>query len=257
MKSEKIILTGASDGIGKSLALFFASQGHSLALVARRLPLLEELQKECEQRGAPRVFIASLDIVDEVALENTLGSLDDALGGCTLFIANAGVTGRSSFYQNAWLDVKQTLMVNVMGTLHGLEFMKLRMLQRKSGTLCGVSSIAGARGMPTAGAYSTSKAALTAHLETMRNDLAPFGIQVLTVAPGFIDTVLTKKNKGSMPFLMNVDEAAKQFGKQILDRKKLIIAPKPYRIIYPILKLLPISIFDWVMRRMYKKIRGK
>ncbi len=253
---EKIILTGASDGIGKALAFEFANRGHVLGLIARRENLLNEVKLECEKRGSPKVLVRTLDITDEAKLESVLDELDDAFSGATMFIANAGITSRSSFQSDAWEEVKKTFMVNVMGTIHGLEHMKLKMIKRRSGILCGISSIAAARGMPTAGSYSSSKAALTTHLETMRVDLIPFGVSVVTVAPGFIETEMTKKNKGNMPFLMKADRAAKIFVDGILKRKRFVVAPRPYRFIYPILQMLPRALFDRIMRIMYKRIRG-
>jgi short-subunit dehydrogenase len=255
MTSEKIILTGASDGIGRALALAFARQGHSLALIARREELLLQLKKECEAAGSPKVLVASVDVTDESRFEHALETLDISLGGASVFIANAGVTGRTSFDETSWSQVKQTLSVNVMAAIHGLEIMKIKMLKRGSGTLCGVSSVAGARGMPTAGAYSTSKAALTTHLESLRVDLKPRGICVVTVAPGFIDTPMTKKNKGKMPFLMDSQVAAKIFARDILAGKKFSVAPWPYGIAYPIMQMLPRFLFDWFIIKAYAAIR--
>ena len=256
MANPSVILTGASDGIGRAMALEFARKKYSLGLIARRSELLLSLKSECENLGSPQVFIIAVDVTQEEAFESALNTLDDALGGATIFIANAGVTGRSTFNANAWKEAKLTLSVNVMAAIHGLEVMKVKMLNRKSGTLCGISSIAGARGMPTAGAYSTSKAALTTHLETMRVDLKSRNISVVTIAPGFIDTAMTKKNKGYMPFLDTAERAAKVFVSGIIRQKRFVVAPLPYRFIYPVLQMLPRSVFDWLMSKAYQSIRG-
>jgi short-subunit dehydrogenase len=254
--SEKIILTGASDGIGRAMAVEFARRGHTLALMARRQEMLEEVKAECLKAGSPQVLIESVDVADEEKFEAALVKVDEALNGATIFIANAGITGRSTLDADSWPQVKKTLTVNVMAAIHGLEVMKLRMVKRGSGTLCGVSSIAGARGMPTGGAYSTSKAALTTHLEVMRVDLAQHGLSVVTIAPGFIRTPMTDKNKGTMPFLMESAEAAKVFCSGVLKRKRFVVAPLPYRFIYPVLQMLPRSVFDFIMKRAYRMIRG-
>lgn len=251
-----VILTGASDGIGKALAIEFASRGYRLALIARRRELLSEVSAICKASGSPEVLIEVVDVCDETLFEEALNRLDQKLNGADIFIANAGVLGRSCFDKNAWPSAKQTLLVNVFGAIHGLEVMKLKMLARGHGTLVGVSSIAGARGMPTAGAYSTSKAALTAHLETMRVDLRSRGISVVTIAPGFIATPMTAHNKGKMPFLTTPKKAAKVFVNGVIKKKAWVIAPKPYRFIYPVIQMLPRSIFDFLMTKMYKSIRG-
>jgi short-subunit dehydrogenase len=238
------------------MALEFARQGHSLALLSRRLELLEQVKSECLQAGAAKVVVEAVDVADEEKFETALTRADDQLGGATVFIANAGVMGRSTNQPDTWQKTKFTLTVNVMAAIHGLEFMKLKMLKRGGGILAGVSSIAGARGMPTGGAYSTSKAALTTHLEGMRVDLKRFNIDVVTIAPGFIRTPMTSHNHGYMPFLMDSEVAAKRFCAGILNRKRFVVAPLPYRFIYPVLQMLPRGLFDFLMARAYQMIRG-
>ncbi len=253
---EKIILTGASDGIGRAMAVEFARLGARLGLIARRKEKLEEVKAECLDRGAKQVEIFAVDVTHEADFENALIHLDEKLDGATGFIANAGVTGRSSFKAEAWKEAKHCLQVNVLAAVHGLEVMKLRMLRRGSGTLAGVSSVAAARGMPTSGAYSASKAALSTYLETLRVDLTRAGIRVVNIAPGFIDTEMTKKNKGTMPFLISAEEAAKVFVKGYSKGLSFVTAPAPWRWIYPVLQMMPNWLFDAISRRTYKQIRG-
>lgn len=256
MKNGSVIITGASDGIGKAMALEFSRKGWSLGLIARRAELLEQVRSECLKSGAPRVFFRTVDVSNEAEFEKALDRLDHDLGGATAFIANAGITGRSSLGPDAWSSAKRVLEVNVLSAIHGLEHMKLKMLSRKRGILAGVSSIAGARGMPTSGAYATSKAALTNHLEGLRVDLKPHGIAVVTIVPGFIRTALTTHNKGKMPFLMEVDDAARVFVSGVIAKRAWSIAPAPFRIIYPLIQMLPRSWFDFLMSRLYRTIRG-
>ena len=256
MKNGSVIITGASDGIGKAMALEFSRKGWSLGLIARRAELLEQVRSECLKSGAPRVFFRTVDVSNEAEFEKALDRLDHDLGGATAFIANAGITGRSSLGPDAWSSAKRVLEVNVLSAIHGLEHMKLKMLSRKRGILAGVSSIAGARGMPTSGAYATSKAALTNHLEGLRVDLKPHGIAVVTIVPGFIRTALTTHNKGKMPFLMEVDDAARVFVSGVITKRAWSIAPAPFRIIYPLIQMLPRSWFDFLMSRLYRTIRG-
>ncbi|NDG83413.1 MAG: SDR family NAD(P)-dependent oxidoreductase [Proteobacteria bacterium] len=251
-----LILTGASDGIGRALAIEFAKRGYSLGLIARRAELLETVKSLCLSSGAREVFLEAVDVTDEEKFAGALLRLDENLGGAGFFIANAGVTGRSAFDDSSWPSVKLTLSVNVMAAIHGIELMKVRMLRRGRGTLVGVSSVAGVRGLPSSGAYSSSKAALTAHLESLRVDLLDTGLSVVTVAPGFIDTPLTKKNKGKMPFLMQPEAAAVRFADGIEKRKPFIVAPRPFRLFYLLIQLMPRPVFDFVLRRTYRMIRG-
>jgi short-subunit dehydrogenase len=254
--NKTLILTGASDGIGRALAIELARRGFSLGLISRRTELLEKVRLDCMKAGAREVHLEAVDVTDEIRFETSLETLDQKLKGADFFVANAGVTGRSCFDENAWPSAKQTLLVNVMAAIHGLEVMKVKMLARGRGTLVGVSSVAGSRGMPTGGAYSSSKAALTTHLETMRVDLKSMGISVVTIAPGFIDTPLTKKNKGKMPFLMQPEDAARIFVTAIEKKKAWEIAPRPYLYLYPILQMLPRALFDFILSRTYRTIRG-
>ncbi|MBU6154188.1 MAG: SDR family NAD(P)-dependent oxidoreductase [Bdellovibrionales bacterium] len=253
---KTIIITGASEGIGSAMALEFARRGYALGLISRRMELLQKVKKDGLALGASQIHLESVDVTDEIHFESALSSLDQKLGGAEFFVANAGVTGRSSFDETAWPSAKKTLLVNAMAAIHGLEVMKVKMLARGRGTLVGVSSVAGSRGMPTGGAYSSSKAALTTHLETMRVDLKGMGISVVTIAPGFIDTSLTKKNKGKMPFLMQPEDAARIFATAIEKKKVWAIAPRPYFFLYPILQMLPRAWFDFILSRTYRSIRG-
>jgi short-subunit dehydrogenase len=256
MSKKSVIITGASEGIGRAMALEFSRRGWSVGLLARRMELLTEVAAECTKAGASAVFFRAADVAEEQGFETALDALDEGLGGAYAFIANAGVTGRSSLGPDAWSSAKRVLTVNVLAAVHGLEHMKLKMLARGDGILAGVSSIAGARGMPTSGAYASSKAALTNHLEGLRVDLKPHGISVVTIVPGFIRTSLTTHNKGKMPFLMEVDDAARVFVSGVIGRKAWSIAPSPYLVIYPLIQMLPRSWFDFLMSRLYRTIRG-
>ena len=253
--SGSVIITGASDGIGREMALLFAKRGFRLGLIARRGELLQVLAVECRALGAPLVETAAVDVTDSPAFRAGLNKLESALGPTDYFIANAGVTGRSSNSQDNWEDVKKTMMVNSLAAMDGLEWMKVRMVKRGSGTLVGVSSVAGTRGLPTSGAYSASKAALTSYLETLRVDLRGTGVHVLTVAPGFIHTAMTAKNKGAMPFVIDVKPAAEIFVRGILAKKIFIVAPWQFRYIILLLTIVPRGLYDLATGSAMKKIR--
>ena len=253
--ARAVIITGASEGIGKALALDFAGRGYKLGLLARRANLLEVVKTSCLAKGAPEVFVSATDVCDEGKFEDALTTLDDQLGGSLIFIANAGVTGQSSLKADAWQQSKKTLGVNMMAAIHGLEFMKLKYLARGTGILVGVSSIAGARGLPQTGAYSSSKAALTTHLETLRIDLKPLGISVVTIAPGFIETLMTEANKDDMPFIGTPEKSAKVFVNAILKKKAWVAYPVPFRFLYPIMVMVPRCIFDPIARKLYSDIK--
>lgn len=255
--NEAIVITGASDGIGKAMAIEFAKRGARIGLIARRKPLLEALATELRTLGARDVRIEAVDVTNFPAQRAALENFETAFGGITHLILNAGIGGRTQPRVDSWEDVKQCLDVNVMATLNAAEWMKPRMVARRSGTIAGVSSIAAYRGLPDSGAYSTSKAALTTYLESLRVDLAHHGVRVLTIAPGYVRTELTKKNKGSMPFLMDVTEAGKVFARGVLTGKRVIVAPWPYKIMMAGMRIMPVWLYDLLIGKFMHGVRGE
>lgn len=254
--SERILITGANDGIGREMAYEFARAGAALGLLARRQPLLEEVRAECLRLGAARVEIASLDVTDFPRQKSVLEEMDRALGGATIFVANAGVTGRTKIREWNWEGLKQTLDVNLYAVIHGLETMKALMVARGGGTLSAVASVAGYRGLPDSGTYSCSKAAVLTYLESLSCDLSVAGIRVVSIVPGFIATELTRKNKGTMPFLMPVEKAGPIFARGVLRRQRVVIAPWQHRFFIVLLKALPTRLYEFVIAKLFHTVRG-
>jgi short-subunit dehydrogenase len=256
MSTSAIVITGASDGIGKSMAYEFAKQGARIGLVARRKELLESLAKELRSLGSPEVLVEAVDVTDFAAQRAALERFEVSFGGITHLILNAGVGARTNPFKDMWDDVKKCLDVNLMAALNAAEWMKPKMVARKSGTIAGVSSIAAYRGLPDSGAYSTSKAALTTYLESLRVDTAKYGVRVLTIAPGYIRTELTKKNKGAMPFLMDVDQAGQVFARGVLAGKRVIVAPWQFKIAIGLMRIMPVWLYDFLIGKFMHGVRG-
>lgn len=251
-----VVITGASDGIGKAMALEFARTKARIGLIARRKDLLDALVPELRSAGSPEVRIAALDVTDFAAQRTALDSFDTAFHGISHLVLNAGISSRSRPWEDSWEDIHRCLDVNLLAALNAAEWMKPRMVARRRGTIAGVSSIAAVRGLPDSGAYSTSKAALSTYLESLRVDLEPYGVKIVIVTPGFIRTALTTKNHGTMPFLMDVNEAGRIFTRGVLRANRRVIAPWPYRGLQALLRLMPDSIYDFLIRRYMRKIRG-
>lgn len=245
----KVIITGASDGIGKAMARAFARRGARLGLVARRRERLEALVAELRALGAPQVEFEALDVTDSGRQREGLASLDSKLGGATHFVANAGVGREAPPGEDGFELASQCLGVNLTAAIDGLEFMKMRMIERGTGTLVGVSSVAGFRGMPTMAAYCASKAALTAYLESARMDLKPYGIRVLVIAPGFVRTEINKKDHATLPFLMPVEKAGEAFARGIIRGKRLIVAPWQFLPLIPLMRWVPAPIYEFLLPR--------
>lgn len=253
LRSPTVIITGASTGIGYALALVLAQNGYDLGLLARRLPLLQELKEKIE-KGAPqsKIFIVECDVTDDIQCRDAVGELSRQLGRLDLFIANAGIGIETPAWKDSWGDIKKIMAVNVMGAIGSLEIAKNIMLQQGSGHLVGLSSVAAVRGFPQSSAYCASKAALTSYLESIRLDLKSYGIRVTSIHPGYINTPMTEKNH-SLPFVISASTAAELIFKAIQSQKSRVLIPWQMKIFYPFLKYLPNGLYDFIFTRRRKK----
>jgi short-subunit dehydrogenase len=191
-----VLITGASSGIGAALAQELAARGAHLWLCARRGERLEALAADLERRwpgsGRPRALTATLDVRDHRALRAFIELADQRSGGLDAIVANAGVGRAEHAARLSWAAIEEVLEVNVLGAFATLHAGLACFLRRGRGTLCGISSLASLGGYPTSGAYSASKAALAAFLETLRMDLDGSGIRVVDVQPGFVVSEMTQ-----------------------------------------------------------------
>ncbi len=236
------IITGASEGIGRALALALARRGWSVGLLARREDALSLTAETARTLGAPLAITRAADVARTDEFLAALDTLDRELGGCDLFVANAGVD---------LPDWRQTVRVNFEAAIAGVEHLLPRFRARRRGAIAGVTSVAGARGLPAARAYCASKAGFHAYLEGLQLDLARDGIPVTIIAPGFVDTPMTRRNPFPMPFLMNVDRAADRFARAIERRRALVIAPRPWVPVFWLLRSMPHGLF----RRLAARLR--
>lgn len=245
--TKRAILTGASSGIGLALAKELAKRGYSLALLARRAELLEELADEVRQRAGTAVAIAC-DVSDGPAVREAVERATVALGGpFDLAIANAGVSIPTHATKFKLDDAERTIRVNVLGTMYLFDAVIPAMVERGSGRFAGVASIAGLRGLPTAAPYSASKAAVQAFLEAVRVELAPYGVGVTIVNPGFVATAMTEKNRFRMPFLMRADDAAVVIADGIESGRRVVEFPRPMSMLMRTVRALPDGIYDRIL----------
>jgi short-subunit dehydrogenase len=251
-KALKVFITGATSGIGESLARQYANQGATLGLVGRRLELLAKIKSKvnvpCEIYG--------VDVADQKGLQKAANHFIKKHGAPDIVIANAGVsTGTLAGEKEDLHTFKRVIEINLFGVMHTfLPFIEI-FKKKKSGQLVGIASVAGIRGLPGSGAYSTSKAALINYLESLRIEMKPFGIDVTTIAPGYIHTPMTKHNRYTMPFILDVDVAVSRFIKAIESKKGFVIIPWQMNIIGTIMKLLPSFVWDFLAKGGPKKIR--
>ena len=248
----KVFLTGASSGIGEALARLYAARGATLGLVARRAELLERLKASlatpCESYAC--------DVRDLGAMRSAAEAFVARHGVPDIVIANAGVSyGTLTQIEEDVETFRETLEINVMGIVHTFHPFVDRMKARGNGTLAGIASVAGFRGLPGASAYSASKAAAIRYMEALRIELRRSGVKVTAICPGFIATPMTAKNPYPMPFLIDADEAARLIARAIDARKGYAVIPWQMALVGRVLAVLPNAIYDRVMARAGRKPR--
>jgi short-subunit dehydrogenase len=249
----KIFITGASSGIGESMARLYASQGVQLGLVARRVDFLARLADELQ----PRPAVYALDVRDAVALNHAATDFINRFGVPDIVIANAGVSvGTLTEMENDLKVFQAVFDTNVMGMVNTFHAFVQPMKQQRAGTLVGIASVAGFRGIPGGGAYSASKAAAIRYCESLRVELRNDGISVVTICPGYIRTPMTNVNKFKMPFLIDVDEAVVRFARAIEAKKSFTVIPWTMGIAARILRLLPNWLYDRLFSYMPRKPRS-
>lgn len=249
---NRTLITGASSGIGRALALELARAGHSLILVSRRKDELDLIAHACRQAGAPVAHALAGDVSDPSKAKVLVHEAEKLLGGIDTLIVNAGISRHKNADKLTWEHFEAIFATNVNGAVSMVIAALPEMLKRGQGQIVGVSSIAAFRGLPTSAAYCASKAALTTFLEALRPELKGRGIAVSVVSPGFVRTQLTEKNKFPMPFLMTPEKAARIIARGIVKHKPHIAFPWPTHMAMRVLQLLPASIYDFLMTR--KKI---
>ncbi len=248
MNVNKVLITGASTGIGHALTLAYAEQGADLWLLARSEDKLKDLAVQVKQAGGR----ASILVVDVTETESLLAGLERAeqeSGGIDLAISNAGVSARTTYPGEHNLAIIQRIIaVNFNAAILCLEFFAQKMVARKSGHLVGITSVAGFRGMPGSGAYSASKKGFTTFMESLRFSMSHHGIQVTDVRPGFVRTPLSDKNDYRMPLIMEPERAASKILKAIDRGRSRYTFPWPLAVSGHLVQSMPDFLFDLLAR---------
>ncbi|MBN2361396.1 MAG: SDR family NAD(P)-dependent oxidoreductase [Deltaproteobacteria bacterium] len=247
-----VYITGASSGLGEGLALALARCGARLGLVARRRQLLEQLAAQVEAEQA-RAAIATCDVGDRAAVEQAFGQLEQQLGPPDVLILSAGCNRFMSIEHFDAAVAEQILRTNLLGALYCIGAVLPGMLQRGAGHIVGVSSVSGFRGVAGSGPYSASKAGLSMLLESLRADLAPHGIAVTAVHPGFVRTPMTAGHRFPMPFLVERERAVVIMLRGIERRRRQIDFPWPMVWALRLARLLPAAVWEWIGRLLNRR----
>lgn len=248
-------ITGASSGIGQALALRFHRAGYRLALVARRT---EEVKAWAIAQGIDpadyEIYGADVSVVDSIV---TAGH--DCLarqGTPDVVIANAGISVGMDTAVRDDIDVMaRTFATNNIGMAATFHPFVDAMVQRQSGTFVGIGSVAGIRGLPGHGAYCGSKAAAISYCESLRGEMRPHGVRVVTISPGYIDTPLTQGNRYGMPFLMKAEDFAERAFRAITAGVTYRVIPWQMGVVAKLMRLLPNWVFDKALAGRPRKRR--
>ena len=251
-----VFITGASSGIGQALALRYAQAGYRLALVARRTT---ELHAWAQAQGwdSARCAVYHADVADINSIVAAGEACRAQQGVPDVVIANAGISVGMDTAEREDLDVlANTLATNNTGLAATFHPFVAAMVARGSGTLVGIASVAAIRGLPGHGAYCASKAAVAAYCESLRGELRPSGVRVVTLLPGYVDTPLTRENRYAMPFLLSAPAFADRAFAAISAQTSYRVIPWQMGVVAKLLRLLPNGLFDRVLAGRARKHRS-
>ena len=234
----KIVITGTTSGIGRALALHYATPGTTLGLIGRRQELLTAVAEHCQGQGAT-VLPAPLDVRDATTMRAYAGQFVAQAGGVDVVIANAGVgdpdnLASGSAAHHAWL-----FEVNVIGLLNTLLPFIPYMIQQQHGQLVAIASVAGFRALPGSTTYAATKIAVRTLMEGYGWELQQHGITTTTINPGFIVSEMTANNQFPMPFLLQTNAAARRIARAIARQRRVYTFPWPMAIAARLLPLIP------------------
>jgi short-subunit dehydrogenase len=253
--SPLVFITGASSGIGQALALRFFQAGYRLALVVRRVSVVESwASANGISASSYQIYSADVAVPDSIVAAGV--ACIARQGVPDVVIASAGISiGMDTAMREDIAVMAQTFATNNIGMAATFHPFIQAMAQRGSGTLVGIGSVAGIRGLPGHGAYCGSKAAVIAYCESLRGELHASGVQVVTICPGYIDTPLTQQNRYGMPFLMQSDAFAAKAFAAIAAGARYRVIPWQMGIVAKLMRLLPNAVFDKLLVGRARKPR--
>ncbi|MGI9501825.1 MAG: SDR family NAD(P)-dependent oxidoreductase [Geminicoccaceae bacterium] len=252
LQGRVVWITGASSGIGRALAKNLAERGDRVAVSARGEAALQSLADETAE-AAGSVHPYPLDITDAAACTETVDKITSDLGTIELAVLNAGTHHPVEAEAFAADDLAALIGINLLGTGNCLAPILERMIPARAGHIAIVASVAGYRGLPTSAYYGASKAAQINLAEALKFDLDRLGIKLQLINPGFVKTPLTDKNEFSMPFLLEVDDAAERMARGLEGSAFEVTFPRRFVYLLKCLRILPYRLYFPIVRSMTGK----
>jgi short-subunit dehydrogenase len=243
---KRVWLTGASSGIGRALALLMAERGEQIAVSARNAEALAALA--AEPRAGGRITAFPVDVADAAAVAHTATMIEAALGLLDIAVFNAGTHEPVDVAAFDPAPFRRLMEINFFGTVNGLAAVLPSFVKRRAGHVAIVSSVAGYRGLPQASSYGATKAALINLAESLKLDLDRASVAISLINPGFVRTPLTDRNTFPMPFLMEVEPAARRIIKGLDRRAFEITFPRRFTWLVKLARILPYPLYFWLIR---------
>ena len=246
---KKIWITGASSGIGKALALKFAKEGWQVAASARRENLLIEISNLNKN-----IFPFPLDVTDPENCKKVFDQVKQEFKEIEISVFSTGIHDPESEKKLNLNSIRKIMEVNFFGTINSINAVYDYYKEKKNGQISIVSSVAGYRGLPDAGAYCASKSALTSFTESLHFDLKKSNVKVSLISPGFIKTPMTDQNNFPMPMIKSPEFAAEQIYSGLIKKNSFEIHfPKTFTFLMKLLRILPNKIYFWLLEKGMKK----
>ena len=242
-----MVVTGASSGLGAGLAVSYAAPGRMLGLIGRNVARLQAVAATCRAKGA-EVVAGVVDVADCAAVQAWLAPFD-ATHRVDLVIANAGISAgtRPNGEPEGLVAAAALVRSNLLGVIHTVEVLLPSMLARGAGHVAVVSSVAGYRGLPDCPAYCASKAGVRAYGESLRAALAPRGIAVSVIVPGFFASPMSRRFLGPKPLLLDIDRAVTRTRAGLDRRAPRIVFPRRMGLLLQVADLLPATLGDLIL----------
>lgn len=246
---KTILITGASRGIGKQLALHYAAKNVTLILIARNKDKLEEVAQHCQDLGANTIYKV-IDVAESSKLKKFMVEIDEEMP-IDLLIANAGVSStlQSNWQQETEENLENVLAINYQGAMNTINPLINRMMARKKGQIAIMSSLAGLRGLPQSPSYCASKAALYVYGQSLRAWLGRYNIQVNVICPGYVKTDMSDRLSGPKHFLVSREKAVKLIHHGLQKNKPCIAFPWQLNLLTRLASLMPSRPVNFILNR--------